>query len=150
MKNAFLHGDLDEELYIKIPPGFKITTSTRKVCKLKKALYSLKQSPQAWFEQFCKAMASYNYTQCQADHTLFVKWRGNSITTLIVYVDVIVVTSNDQVEMTNLKSHLAREFEIKDLGQLRYFFRIEVAHSKRGIFISQRKYTLDLLSETRM
>ena len=66
------------------------------------------------------------------------------MTALIVYVDDIVLTCNDLEEMNHLKIYLAREFEIKDLGSLKYFFGIEVAKSKEGIFISQRKYVLDL------
>lgn len=150
MENAFLHVDLEEEVYMKLPSGFKIASSLKKVCKLKKALYGLKQSPRAWFEHFRATMVSYNYTQGQANHTLFVKRRGSNITTLIVYVDDIIVTGNDDVEIKKMKSYLAREFEIKDLKQLRYFLVIEVAHFKRGIFISQRKYTLDLVNETCM
>ena len=69
---------------------------------------------------------------------------------MIVYVDDIVVIGDDQEEMAQLKNHLAREFEIKDLGKLRYFLGIEVARSQKGIFISQRKYILDLLTETGM
>ncbi|XP_042485039.1 uncharacterized mitochondrial protein AtMg00810-like [Macadamia integrifolia] len=66
---------------------------------------------------------------------------------LIVYVDDIVITGNDSVEIGLLKNFRGREFEIKDLGQLRYFHVVEVARSSKGIFLSQRKYVLDLLFE---
>lgn len=115
-----------------------------------KALYDLKQSPRAWFEHFWTPKVSCNYIQSHADHNLFVKRRDNRLTALIVYVDNIIVTSNDEVEVEKLKCYLENEFEIKDLGKLNYFLGIEVAHSQKGIFISQQKYTLDLLSETRM
>ena len=72
------------------------------------------------------------------------------ITVFIVYVDDIIVTGNDLDEIRRLKGKLAKEFEIKDLGTLRYFLGIEVARSSKGIFISQRKYVLDLLQETGM
>jgi hypothetical protein len=72
------------------------------------------------------------------------------VTTLIVYVDDIVLTRNDDGEIQNLRHNLANEFEIKDLGSLKNFLDIEVARSKHGIFISQRKYILDLLKETEM
>jgi hypothetical protein len=150
VKNAFLHGDLEEEVYMEIPPGFSCPKAEGKVCKLKKALYGLKQSPRAWFERFAKAMISFGYTQSNADHTLFIRHRGGNMTLLIVYVDDIVITGNDHQEITNLKKRLAEEFERKDLGRLRYFLGIEVAWSARGIFISQRKYVLDLLEETGM
>uniref|UniRef100_A0A5B6Z677 Putative polyprotein n=1 Tax=Davidia involucrata TaxID=16924 RepID=A0A5B6Z677_DAVIN len=150
VKNAFLHGDLEEEVYMEMPPGFSSQTTNGKVCRLKKALYGLKQSPRAWFGRFHKAMVKIGYKQSNADHTLFIKRRGDMITVLIVYVDDIVVTGNDSDEVSKLKVHLAREFEIKDLGSLRYFLGIEVARSDKGIFISQRKYVLDLLKETGM
>lgn len=66
---------------------------------------------------------------------------------LIVYVDDIVITKNDEMKMTQLKRNLAKEFEIKDLGFLKYFLGIEVARSRQGIFICQRKYVLDLLKD---
>ncbi|RVW46161.1 Retrovirus-related Pol polyprotein from transposon RE1 [Vitis vinifera] len=72
VKNAFLHGDLDEEIYMNIPPGFEENTGN-KVCKLKKALYGLKQSPRAWFGRFAKVMKESGYKQSQGDHTLFIK-----------------------------------------------------------------------------
>jgi hypothetical protein len=150
VKNAFLHGDL-EEVYMEIPPGLEDSSSVGKVCKLKKALYGLKQSPRAWFERFSRAMQRFGYKQSQADHTLFIKHTTQEkVTALIVYVDDIVLTGNDDREIQNLRHDLANEFEIKDLGSLKYFLGIEVARSKHGIFISQRKYILDLLKETGM
>jgi len=85
----------------------------------------------------------------RGDHTLFFKHssKGN-VTTLLVYVDDIIVTEDDFVEQTQLKERLSQEFEIKDLGVLKYFLGIEVAYSKVRIFLSQRKYILDLLQET--
>lgn len=89
-------------------------------------------------------------TQCQSDHSLLVKREQRKCTTLIVYVNDIIVTDNDEVEVKQLKMKLAKELEIKDLGQLRYFLGIEVARSKSGIFLSQRNYVLDLRTETGM
>ena len=94
-------------------------------------------------------MLRVGYHQIQADHTLFIKYSTQGkITALIVYVDDIVLTGNDMTEIMNLKRYLAKEFEIKDFGDLRYFLGIEIAKSKNGIFIFQRKYVLDLLMET--
>ncbi|KAK8928288.1 hypothetical protein KSP39_PZI017463 [Platanthera zijinensis] len=70
VKNAFLHGNLEEEVYMSLPPGFISQGSDGKVCKLKKALYGLKQSPRAWFGRFHSAMVSLGYKQSHADHTL--------------------------------------------------------------------------------
>ena len=148
VKNAFLHGDLNEEIYMNIPPGFASNTSN-KVCKLKKALYGLKQSPRAWFGRFAKVMKGSGYKQSQGDHTLFIKHSSvGGVTALLVYVDDIIVTGNDEKEKHELKQKLVKEFEIKELGKLKYFLGIEVAYSTQEIFISQQKYVTDLLRET--
>jgi len=73
VKNAFLNGDLEEEVFMSLPPGFEESFGAGKVCKLKKFLYRLKQSPRAWFERFGKVIKRYGYTQSQADHTMFYK-----------------------------------------------------------------------------
>ena len=132
------------------PPGFTEKFGS-KVCRLKRSLYGLKQSPRAWFERFTKFVKSQGYSQGQADHTLFTKASTkDKLSVLIVYVDDIILTGDDTEEMSRLKQCLAKEFEIKDLGQLRYFLGMEIARSKEGIVVSQRKYTLDLLKETGM
>ena len=131
VKNAFLHGDLEEEVYMEIPEGLEEDYEGKKVCQPKKALYGLKQSPRAWFGRFATSMKSMNYIQSQGDHTLFVKHsKDGKVIALIVYVDDIIVTGDDLEEMGRLKEKLAREFEIKDLGRLKYFLGIEVARSK--------------------
>ncbi|KAK9186936.1 hypothetical protein WN944_018325 [Citrus x changshan-huyou] len=95
-------------------------------------------------------MVLFGYNQSSSDNTLFIKkWQGK-ITALIVYVDDMVVTGNGEEEREALQKYLSREFEMKDLGALKYFLGIEVSRSKGGIFLSQRKYALDLLHETGM
>jgi len=101
-----------------------------KICKLKKALYGLKQSPCAWFERFRTVIVNVGYKQAQAYHALFIKCQNLKITALILYVDDIVVIGNDEVEIAKWKKNLAKEFEIKELGSLKYFLGIEVAKSK--------------------
>ncbi|KAK4270798.1 hypothetical protein QN277_019568 [Acacia crassicarpa] len=150
VKNAFLNGDLEEEVYMEVPLGLRSSDNSSKVCKLYKSLYGLKQSPRAWFGRFTRAIKSWGYKQCQADDTLFIKDRDGRRTILIVYVDDIVLTGDDEEEITMLKKNLALEFEIKDLGSLRYFLGMEVARTQKGISVSQRKYTMDLLQETGM
>jgi Reverse transcriptase (RNA-dependent DNA polymerase) len=150
VKNVFLHGDLKEEVYMEIPPGFQNEQLKGNVCRLKRSLYGLKQSPRAWFDRFSMAMKKIGYQQSNADHTMFIQRKGEKICILVVYVDDIVLTGNDSVEMKRLKASLAKEFEIKDLGELRYFLGIEVARSKKGVVLSQQKYVLDLLRDTGM
>ena len=149
VKKAFLHGDLDEEIYMNIPPGFEGNTCN-KVCKLKKAIYGLKQSPRVWFGRFAKVMKEYGYKQSQGDHTLFIKHStARGVIALLVYVDDIIVTRNDERDKYDVKQRLAKEYEIKELGKLKYFRGIEVAYSTQGIFISQQNYVTDLLAKTR-
>ncbi|KAI9201633.1 hypothetical protein LWI28_026451 [Acer negundo] len=151
VKNAFLNGDLEEEVYMSVPPGLKKKGGNNLVCKLQKSLYGLKQSPCAWFDRFTKAVKKCKFIQCQTDHTMIVKHSiGGKITILIVYVDDIILTDNCEEEIQALKQVLARAFKIKDLGSLKYFLGIEIARSKEGITVSQRKYVLDLLKETGM
>ena len=150
VKNAFLHADLEEEVYMDFPPGYEVSNGAEKVCRLRKALYGLKQSPRAWFGRFTQAMKSYGYKQGNADHTLFIKHMGGKVTLLIIYVDDMVVTGDDIEEIKRLQNYLSSEFEMKDLGGLKYFLGIEVARSCDGIYLSQRKYMLDLFSEIGM
>jgi len=149
VKNAFLHGEIEEEIYMELLPGYGEKTATNTVCKLRKALYRLKQSPRAWFGRFTKVMMGLGFKQSQGDHTLFIKHsKSKGVTVLLVYVDDIIVTGDDEEEQKLLSQHLAKNFEIKTLEKLKYFLGIEVAHSRKGIFISQQKYITDLLKET--
>ena len=126
------------------------STDKNKVCRLKKALYGLKQSPRAWFGRFCRAMKGYGYTQSDSDHTMFFKKNQGKIAVLIIYVDDMIITGDDKIEIQNLEGKLSKEFEMKNLGGLKYFLGIEVSRNKEGIYLSQRKYILDLLAEVGM
>lgn len=149
VKNAFLNGELEEDVFMDLPPGFNNGGNGR-VVKLRKSLYGLKQSPRAWFDRFMKAIKGQGYVQAQTDHTLFYRHKGGKVTILIVYVDDIIITGDDIVEITRVKKGLASEFEMKDLGKLQYFLGMEIARNREGISVSQRKYVLDLLKETGM
>lgn len=92
VKNAFLHGDLQEEIFMEIPPGFSSPNIKGKVCKLKRSLYGLKQSPRVWFDRFWRAMCNMGYKQCNGDHTVFYRHFKSYITILAVYVDAIATT----------------------------------------------------------
>jgi hypothetical protein len=95
-------------------------------------------------------MKEFGYKQSNSDRTLFIKHREWKTTTLIMYVDDMVLTGDDLEERKSLQRFLASKFEMKDLGQLKYFLGIEVSKSRTGICLSQRKYVLDLLTETGM
>ncbi|CAL8150681.1 unnamed protein product [Prunus armeniaca] len=133
-----------------LPPSIPVIFKKGVVCKLRKSLYGLKQSPRAWFGRFSTSIKKFGYVQSNSYHTLFLKRHKGKLTALIIYVDDMIVTGDDQAEMQNLQKYLASEFKMKSLGDLKYFLEIEVARSKHGIFISERKYVLDLLVETGM
>ncbi|PNX64837.1 retrovirus-related Pol polyprotein from transposon TNT 1-94, partial [Trifolium pratense] len=149
IKTAFLHGELQEEVYMAQAPGFTVSGASHLVCRLRRELYGLKQSPRAWFGRFSTVLQEYGMTRCEADFSVF--FLHSSPTTclyLLVYVDDIIITGNDEAEIQRLKQHLSLHFQTKDLGPLKYFLGIEVAQSKTGVAITQRKYALDILEET--
>ncbi|WOH15705.1 hypothetical protein DCAR_0935248 [Daucus carota subsp. sativus] len=149
--NAFLHGELHEEVYMSIPPGTVVPPQfahiPNLVCKLVKSLYGLRQAPREWFLKFCTVLIQYGFKQTHTDHSLFVLKVNNSMVAVLVYVDDILVTGNDLKLINTVKAHLAKHFLIKDLGPLHYFLGIEAARSSAGIFLNQRKYTLDIIKD---
>ena len=148
IKNAFLHGDLQEEVYMEQPLGFVARGEIGKVCCLRKSLYGLKQSPRAWFGKFNQVVEKFGLQKSKSDHSVFYRNSSSGIILLVVYVDDIVITGSDSTRISSLKSFLHGLFHTKDLEMLRYFLGVEVMRSKHEIFLSQRKYVLDLLSET--
>jgi len=114
-----------------------------------KSLYGLKQASKKWYEKLTSILVQQNYTQASADHFLFTKQTDSSFTILLVYVNDIILAGNSLYEFHHIKYILQSSFKIKDLGQLKYFLGLEVAHSKQGISLCQRKYCLDLLSDSK-
>ena len=148
IKNTFLHGDLQEEVNMEQPSGCAAQGEIRKVCRLQKSLYGLKQSPRAWFDKFSETIEILGMQKSTSNHYVFYKNFSSSIILLVVYVDDIVITGSDSKGILSLKSFLHSQFHTKDLGMLKYFLGVEVMRSKQIILLSQRKYVLDLLSET--
>ncbi|KAI5332690.1 hypothetical protein L3X38_022819 [Prunus dulcis] len=102
VKNAFLHGELKEEVYMSLPPGYSVIGDTRNECKLKKALYGLKQFPRAWFDRFTAAMNNFGYQKANTNHILFIKHSAGNVTLWIIYVDDMIITGDDTVEFEEL------------------------------------------------
>ena len=111
-------------------------------------MYGLKQSSCAWFDKFSQAVEEFGMQKSKSDHSVFYRNSSLGIILLVVYVDDIVITGSDFKGISSLTFLLHSQFHTKDLGMLRHFLGIEVMRSKHGIFLSQRKYVLDLLSET--
>ena len=123
------------------PLGFVAQGEIGKVCRLRKSLYGLKQSPRAWFGKLSQAVEKFGLQKSKFNHSVFYRNSSSGIILLVEYVDDIVITGSDSTGISSLKSFLHGQFHTKDLGMLRYFLGVEVMWSK----LSQRKYVLDLL-----
>ena len=137
---------MKEDVYMVAPPGLA-SIQPGQVCKLKKALYGLKQAVREWFAKLSSFFISVGYTQSMNDYSLFINYSKWSFTTLLMYVDDIILARNDKEEIDRVKEALNKTFKIKDLSDLRYFLGFEVARSKKGIMINKRKYALQLLKD---
>ncbi|CAN6689009.1 unnamed protein product [Malus baccata var. baccata] len=120
-----------------LPPSINISLEKGVVCRLRKALYGLKQYPKVWFGRFTNSMKKFGYFQSYSNHTLFLKQQNGKLTAMIIYVDDMIVIGDDQEEVQRLQKYLATEFEMKELGELKYFLGIEVARSKHVSVVSQ-------------
>nr|AAD19784.1 putative retroelement pol polyprotein [Arabidopsis thaliana] len=145
--NAFLHGDLEEEVYMKLPPGFR-HSHPDKVCRLRKSLYGLKQAPRCWFKKLSDSLLRFGFVQSYEDYSLFSYTRNNIELRVLIYVDDLLICGNDGYMLQKFKDYLSRCFSMKDLGKLKYFLGIEVSRGPEGIFLSQRKYALDVIADS--
>ncbi|CAL1351945.1 unnamed protein product [Linum trigynum] len=148
VKNAFLHGDLAEEIYMECPPGYSMGTADQ-VCRLNRSLYGLKQAPRAWFEKFQSTIRDLGCQQSLNDPSLFTRKTAAGLVALLLYVDDMVITGSDPAGIRSLKEGLNAAFNLKDLGDLSYFLGLEVTRNSKGLLLSQRKYISDLLSDHR-
>jgi len=146
VKKAFLYWDLQEEVYMEQPPGY-VAQGETKVCRLKKTIYGLKQSPKAWFEKFSLTISGIDFRWCHSDHSVFIQRTRSGIVILTVYVNGILLTESDSAGIIKTKMYLKRHFVTKDMGHQKYFLGIEVAHQKYNVLLFQRKYALNLLEK---
>jgi len=147
VKNVFLHGDLQEEVYMEQPLGYVDQTHPNLVCRLKEALYGLKRAPRAWSNKIGQYIVTSGFQTSNADFSLYVKKTDHGIVVIVIYVDDLIITGDSDADIFDLKKLLKQKFEMKDLGELRYFLGIEVIHSPKGIWLLQRQYALNKLSE---
>ncbi|KAL0543591.1 hypothetical protein IC582_018691 [Cucumis melo] len=148
IKNAFLHGNLQEEVYMEQLPRFVAQGESDRVCHLRKSPYGLNRAHMRGLVSLVKLLYALVCRRVHLIIMFFYRRSDNGIVLLVVYVDDIVITGNDASGISSLKTFRQGQFHMKDLGQLKYFLGIEVMRSKKGIYLSQRKYVLDLLSET--
>ena len=145
VKSAFLHGMLNEDVYVEQPKGYEVRSEADKVYKLNKALYGLKQAPRAWFSLIESYFLKEGFGKCDSEQTLFTKIQQGKRLIISVYVDDLIYTGDDEAMINDFKVSMMREFEMSDLGKMKYFLGIEVVQFDEGIFISQKRYALEIL-----
>lgn len=126
VNNAFLNGIVHESVYVWQPRGFEDPKFPNHVCKLRKALYGLRQAPIAWFESLRKTLIRWGFFSTKADTSLFVRQTKNTILIIIIYVDDILVTSSSATELQKFTDKLHQMFSLKDLGEVHYFLGLEI------------------------
>jgi len=150
VSNAFLHGLLQETVYMAQPPGFQHPFYPTAVCKLHKALYGLKQAPRAWFSHLNAKLLELKFQSSKADSSLFTYKAKGIIIFVLIYIDDIIITSSNTTTISQLISALHSSFALKDLGPLHYFLGVEATWYEDGLHLSQQCYIHDILTKTNM
>eukprot|EP00253_Pinus_taeda_P029437 PITA_29437 len=152
VKTAFLHGDLEEEIYMKEPEGFAVKGKKELVCKLKKSLYGLKQSPRIWYQKFDTFIRGLGFTRSKEDHSVYFKLIGDCVIYLVLYVDDMFLVGNGKEIIQDLKTQLSSKFDMKDLGAANYILGMEIKRdrTKRKLWLNQRKYVETTLQRFNM
>jgi hypothetical protein len=148
VNNYFLHGDLSEEIYMEQPHGFIQNSSL--VCRMKKSLYGLKQTPRAWYEKMDSYLISHDFIRCKYDSNVYMMRNTNSIMILVLYVDHLLITGSSALSISFVKDIFHNRLSMMDMGPLHFFLCIEITHDDLGIKISQDKYVRDLLDRFHM
>ncbi|GJU81697.1 putative zinc finger, CCHC-type containing protein, partial [Tanacetum coccineum] len=126
VKTAFLNGDLHEDVYMAQPQGFKSKGQEHLVCKLKKSIYGIKQASRQWYLKFDEVMKKHNFIKNRVYQCIYLKMSGSNFIILVLYVDDILLASNNIDLLHELKRFLSRNFDMKDLGEASYVIRIEI------------------------
>jgi hypothetical protein len=125
------------------PPGY-VQNESSLVCRLKKFLYGLKQSPRAWYAKMDKFLIDIGFSRCHSDPNIYTKKVGSYLIILVLYVDDLILIGSDSKLLNHVKTILKKKFEMTELGFLHYFLGLQVLQTNEGIFISQSKYACDL------
>ena len=150
VKCAFLNGFIDEEVYVKQPPGFENKDFPNHVFKLTKALYGLKQAPRAWYERLSGFLIENGFSRGKIDTTLFIKHLHNDMLIVQIYVDDIIFGSTCMSMCEDFAKTMHQEFEMSLMGELTFFLGLQIKQTSKGIFVNQSKYTKDLLKRFNM
>nr|GEW75863.1 ribonuclease H-like domain-containing protein [Tanacetum cinerariifolium] len=150
VKNAFLLGDLSETVYMHQPPGFRNYVHPDYVCLLQRSLYGLKQAPRAWFQRFASYITWVGFSHSRRDSSLFIYKQGTDTAYLLLYVDDIVLIASSEILLQQIIRSLHQEFAMTDLSPLNYFLGISVTRDSSGLFLSQKKYAIEILDRAHM
>ena len=152
VETAFLYGDLDEEVYMRQPPGFEVKGKEGWVYRLRKGLYGLKQAARQWYLKLHGVLTDMGFVRSEADQGLYtIRW-GGEVLHLAVYVDDFGLFANGTRIMLEVKSRLASAFSVKDLGEMRFCLGLEVTRDRKlkTLQLSQRPYIESLASQYHM
>jgi hypothetical protein len=152
VKIAFLHGDLEEEIYMKKPEGFVVKGKKELVRKLKKSLYGLKQSPRMWYQNFDAYILGLGFVRSRVDHYVYSKQVGNHFIYVVLYVDDMLLVGNNMDVIKEVKSQLSSKFDMKDIGVANFILGMEIKrdHANRKLWLNQRKYIETILQRFNM
>ncbi|GJS45091.1 retrovirus-related pol polyprotein from transposon TNT 1-94 [Tanacetum coccineum] len=150
VKTAFLNGPLKEEVYVVQPDGFVDPDHLEKVYRLRKALYGLKKALRARYDELSNFLMSKGFTKGTIDPTLFTIRYGEDILIVHIYVDDIIFGSTNLKFSKRFEKLMHSRFEMSLIGELKFFLRLQIHQSLKGIFINKAKYTLEILKKHRM
>ncbi|KAM0066395.1 putative RNA-directed DNA polymerase [Helianthus debilis subsp. tardiflorus] len=150
VKSAFLHGVVEEEVYVEQPPGFEDPIHPDRVWLLNKALYGLHQAPRAWYATLSTYLLENGFRRGLIDCTLFIKEQDGDLLLVQVYVDDIIFGSTNDVLCRNFERIMQEKFEMSAMGEMNFFLGLQVQQTESGIFIHQTKYVGDVLNRFQM
>lgn len=150
VSSAFLHGELQESIYMYQPPGFVDPQKPNHVCRLTKALCGLKQAPRALFDTFSHFLIDFGFRCSESDPSLFTYHHKHKKVVLLLYVDDILITGSCERLIQELLDALNSRLSMKNLGTSKYFLGIEIESHSGGIFLHQHAYTKDILHQAEM
>ncbi|KAI0496461.1 hypothetical protein KFK09_022778 [Dendrobium nobile] len=146
ISNAFLHGDLLEEVFMKQPPGFVDDQHPQYVCKLHKAIYGLKQAPRQWYTKLTQSLVQFGFIFSKADPSLLIYTKSTVQLYLLIYVDDLLLTGNDSSTIQSLLHMLRSTFSLKQLGSVDTFLGIQIHKTTNGLFLHQAKYATNIIA----